>query len=309
MKEIKAITASNIASSWVTVGSFDGVHLGHQALAKNLSQRAHAASQKAVVITFAPNPAVFFKRVPQAYNLSSVEQKDRLLKELGIDEVITVDFDQDVATLSAEEFMREVKDHLGITHLLVGVNFALGRGRSGDIPTLQALGEQLGFTLEIVDPIKVNGEIVSSRQIRGLLQGGDLKLANQLLGRAYSLEGNVVHGEHRGNQLGFPTANLDIQPDRLLPVNGVYACRALVDGTAHTAVTNIGVRPTFINPLSSPRVEPHLLDLNGDLYGKFMQLDLIDYLRPEKAFDSPEELIAQVNRDIQRTRELIDHAH
>jgi riboflavin kinase/FMN adenylyltransferase len=221
--------------------------------------------------------------------------------------VVTIEFNEVVAALTAEQFMLEVKETLGITHLLVGSDFALGHGRSGDIPALKALGEQIGFIVETLSPVKVNGEVVSSSQIRSLLLDGNLQQANRLLGRAYSLEGYVVHGEHRGNKLGFPTANLDIAANLLLPAKGVYACRALVNDTVYTAVTNIGVRPTFENPLPSPRVEPHLLDLEGDLYGKFLQLELIEYLRPEKAFDSPQDLVAQVNRDIQKTRELIDH--
>lgn len=307
MNKIKPLITSNIDRSWVTVGSFDGVHLGHQALVRELAARAHAAGEKAVVITFSPNPAVFFKRAPLAYNLCSVEQREKLLIEQGVDQVITIEFDENIAALTAEQFMQQVKQSLGITHLLVGSNFALGRGRGGDVPALQEIGKQMGYIVEITPPVKVDGEVISSSQIRGLLQEGKLDLANLLLGRAYSLEGNVVHGEHRGNKLGFPTANLEIAGNRLLPAKGVYACRAKVEGMVYTAVTNIGVRPTFENPLPSPRVEPHLLDLAKDLYGHYMELELIQYLRPEKAFDSPQDLIAQVNRDVQKTRELIDH--
>jgi riboflavin kinase / FMN adenylyltransferase len=165
----------------------------------------------------------------------------------------------------------------------------------------------MNFEVEIVAPITIDEEIVSSSQIRKLLIEGNLVQANRYLGRPYSLEGEVIHGEHRGNRLGFATANMDIAPDRLLPATGVYACRAYFDGMSYTAVTNIGVRPTFANPLASPRVEPHLLDLKENLYGQFLRLDLLEYLRPEQAFDSPDELIAQVNRDILRTRELFDH--
>jgi len=305
---IKAFENLNIEKSWVTVGSFDGVHLGHQTLAKNLAENAHRAGSQAVVITFSPHPAVFFKRVPEAYSLTSPRERERLLREAGIDRVVTVEFTQEIANLSAVDFMQMMKSNLGLTHLIAGFNFALGRGRSGDIPTLKELGKQLGYEVEVIEPQKINGEIISSSQIRKLLSDGELARANQCLGRPYSLEGDVIHGEHRGHHLGFPTANLDIAPDRLLPARGVYASRAVVDGKVYTAVTNIGVRPTFENPLPTPRVEPHLLDQQEDLYGKYLRLELIEYLRPEKAFDSPDDLVSQVKRDIERTRELLNHA-
>jgi riboflavin kinase / FMN adenylyltransferase len=308
MTMIKAFENLNIEKSWVTVGSFDGVHLGHQALARYLSDSAHSQGSQAVVVTFSPHPAVFFKRVPEAYSLTSPRERERLLHEAGIDKVVTVEFNQEVANLPAADFMQMIKNSLGLTHLVAGFNFALGRERSGDIPTLKELGKQLGYEVEVIEPQMVNGEVISSSQVRKLLADGELARANQCLGRPYSLEGYVIHGEHRGHHLGFPTANLDIAIDRLLPARGVYASRAIVNGNVFTAVTNIGVRPTFENPLPTPRVEPHLLDQQEDLYGKYLSLELIEFLRPEKAFNSPEDLIAQVKRDIQKTRELLDHA-
>jgi riboflavin kinase / FMN adenylyltransferase len=304
---IKAFKSIAVEKSWVAVGSFDGVHLGHQALARDLAARAHADGNKAVVVTFSPNPAVFFKRAPLAYNLTSIQERERLLLDLGIDSVITVEFDQQVAGLSARDFMKTMKEKLGITHLVVGFNFALGHDRAGDIPALQALGTEMGYAVEVVPPFKVKGEIISSSQIRKALSDGKLAQANAGLGRAYALDGKVVHGEHRGNKLGFPTANLDVAADRLLPAMGVYACSAIIDGKSYTAVTNIGVRPTFENPIKTLRIEPHLLEMKQDLYGCSMKLVFLHYLRPEKAFGSADELIAQVNKDIQKTRELIDH--
>lgn len=296
-----------IARSWCTVGSFDGVHLGHQALIRQLVQGAHAESCEAIVLTFSPHPAVFFGRSMPGYSLSTPEERERLLKQLGVDRVITIKFDQTIASLSAADFMRGLKDHLGLSHFLAGYDFALGRDREGNFESLQAIGKQMGFAVEAFAPVTSALGIISSSRIRDLLHRAKLSEANQLLGRPYSLEGNVIDGEHRGRQLGFPTANLDIAPDRLVPAKGVYACRALVNNLEYTAVTNIGVRPTFENPLPVPRVEPHLLDLQEDLYGHFLKLELIEYLRPEKVFNTPEELIAQVKRDIEKTREVIPH--
>lgn len=304
---IKAFENLNIEQSWVTVGSFDGVHLGHQTLARELVLHAHQQNHQAVVITFSPHPAVFFKRAPLGYSLTSQDERERLLKALGIDQIVTIEFNSEIANLSARDFMLAMKESLGITHLAVGFNFALGRGRSGDISTLQALGSELGYKVDIVPPFKINEEVISSSQIRKLLAEGQLNQANRCLGRPYSLEGNVIHGEHRGNLLGFPTANLDIAPDRLLPARGVYASRLKVDGKKFMAVTNIGVRPTFDNPLTNPRVEPYILDLHDDLYGKYLELELLEYLRPEETFATPQDLITQINLDVNKTRELFDH--
>ena len=199
------------------------------------------------------------------------------------------------------------KNDLHLSHFLAGYDFALGRDREGNFDSLQAIGKELGFSVDAFAPVTNEHGIISSSRIRDLLHRGKLSEANELLGRPYSLEGNVINGEHRGRKLGFPTANLDIAEDRLVPAKGVYACRALVNGQVYTAVTNIGVRPTFENPLPTPRVEPHLLDLQEDLYGLFLKLELIEYLRPEMVFKSSEDLIEQVKRDIEKTREVISH--
>ncbi len=297
----------HISSSWCTVGSFDGVHLGHQALIRQLVQGAHASGSEAIVLTFSPHPAVFFGRSNPGYSLSSPEEREQLLKTLGVDRVITIKFDQKIASLCAVDFMTGLKNDLHLSHFLAGYDFALGRDREGNFDSLQAIGKELGFSVDAFAPVTNEHGIISSSRIRDLLHRGKLSEANELLGRPYSLEGNVINGEHRGRKLGFPTANLDIAEDRLVPAKGVYACRALVNGQVYTAVTNIGVRPTFENPLPTPRVEPHLLDLQEDLYGLFLKLELIEYLRPEMVFNSSEDLIEQVKRDIEITREVISH--
>ena len=305
MTDIADFNQYNLEKSWVTVGSFDGVHRGHQALVRLLVEQAHRDHSPAVVVTFHPHPALFFSRVPQSYTLTSPEERETLLKEIGVDQVITLKFDAELANLTALNFMQLLKDRLDISHLLIGFNFALGRDRMGDLDTLQQFGNILGYKVDVIHPIKIDGEVVSSSQIRNLLQEGQLKRANNLLGRPYSLQGEVIPGEHRGNRLGFPTANLNLPPERLLPTRGVYASRGIVHGKEYMAVTNIGIRPTFANPLKVPRVEPHLLDLKEDLYGENLKIELIEYLRPEQIFPSPADLIAQVNRDIQETREIL----
>lgn len=299
--------ASPQQATWITIGSFDGVHLGHQSLVKQLVSQAHASGCAAAVITFWPHPATFFKRAPLAYSLSTPAERRDLLSTLGVDGVLTLTFDQSLADLDAETFMVELKNLVNVTHLLVGPNFALGKGRGGDTRALAEIGRRLAFTVSEVKPLEAGGEMVSSSLIRTGLGAGNVRAAAGKLGRPYALSGKVIHGEHRGTGLGVPTANLDLMPERLIPGNGVYATRAWVDGNAYIAATNIGVRPTFENPLPAPRVEPHLLDVKEHLYGQALKLEFIEYLRPEMKFENSEALVAQIQQDIARTRQVFNH--
>ena len=306
MDFIAPFDASLDKNAWLTIGSFDGVHLGHQSLIKGLVERAHAEDACALVITFWPHPATFFKRAPLAWALTSPEERRELICALGVEEVLTLNFSHELANLTALEFMQGLKENLGLHGLMVGPNFALGKNREGSIHKLTEIAAQLDFRLEIAQPITNAEGMVSSSQVRTDLLEGRVKPAAQKLGRPYKLSGKVVHGEHRGTGLGVPTANLDHQPERLIPGNGVYVTRALVNGKSYASVTNIGVRPTFDNPLPVPRIEPHILDLNEQLYGQDLALEFIDYLRPEIKFESSKELVAQIQKDIHKTRELFN---
>ena len=301
------LTEFSLKRSWITIGSFDGVHLGHQSLIKRLVEGARKENCISVVLTFDPHPAVFFKRAAEASLLTSADEREDLLHSLGVDQVITLRFDSSVANLSARDFVIQLKEHLGIRHLLAGVNFALGKDRTGDLTTLNRLGNELGLEVEVIPPFVLKGEIVSSSLIRQLLQSEQLSKANKLLGRPYRLSGQVVHGEARGSRLGFPTANMQIRADRLVPSNGVYVTRAIVNGHAYGAVTNIGVRPTFENPLATPRVEPHVLDVSDNFYDQQLDLEFIEFLRPEIKFPDTKSLIDQINLDIQKAREVLAH--
>jgi len=298
-----SIDPNHYRNTWITIGSFDGVHLGHQALIKELVRQAHQNGEPAIVITFRPHPATFFHRAPQAYTLTSPEERQRLILSLGVDEVFTLTFDQALADLSALEFMHALKKDLDLKVLLVGPNFTLGKGREGNVQKLVEIGQQIGFRLDVIEPLTSAEGMISSSQIRTDLNEHRIQAANQKLGRPYSLAGMVVHGEHRGTGLGVPTANLEYLPERLIPANGVYVTCALVNDKIYASVTNIGVRPTFENPLPVPRVEPHILDMQDQLYHQMLTLEFLEFLRPEIKFDNPQELVAQIQKDIAATRE------
>lgn len=292
-------------SSWVTIGAFDGVHLGHQSLFQNLVEGAHRSGCPAIAVTFDPLPAVLLKNLVSNYALSSLAERLDLIKSQGVDEVITLPFNWNLVNVEVEDFMQQLKTNLGIVKLLAGFNFTTGKDRRGTVPVLKLLGTEIGYDVEVTKPVSITGEAISSSRIRQLIKNGEIRKANLFLGRAYSISGKVVHGEHRGGKLGIPTANLEIPLERLLPANGVYATRVSSKTKQYLAVTNVGVRPTFENPLSSARVEPHLLDSDEDLYGEHLELEFIDFLRPEQKFANASALVNQIKLDIEKAREIL----
>jgi riboflavin kinase/FMN adenylyltransferase len=257
------------------------------------------------VLTFHPHPAVVLRDRHGPYYLTSPEERAALLAEHGVDMVITHPFDRQVAAQSAEEFIARLKQHLGFSHLCVGQDFALGRGREGDILTLQRLGKQYGFSVSVVEPFEQDGQAVSSSQIRVALSRGDVLRARQLLGRHYWLHGSVIHGDGRGRSIGIPTANLRIWPERLVPRTGVYACLVSIDEVTRPAVTNIGVRPTFEQRSDGAWVETHLLDYSGDLYGRQLRLSFVERLRDERRFPGVEALVKQIDQDILQAEDIL----
>jgi riboflavin kinase/FMN adenylyltransferase len=307
MEHFNSFDAVQLSGSWVTIGSFDGVHIGHRALLSHLVNGAHAAGLPAVVITFHPHPAEVLRGLQSPFYLMSPDERAAAMGSLGVDVVITLEFTRVMAAWSAREFMERLTAHLGVRQLLVGHDFALGRNREGNLPVLISLGEILGYTVDVVQPVRASTELVSSTRIRDLLNQGDVTQAARLLGRRYALEGRIVPGDARGRTIGIPTANLELPPNRLVPARGVYATIATVDGSAFQSVTNIGVRPTFENQSVLARVETHLLDFNRDLYGARLQLEFAAYLRPEQRFASIEALVSQIHQDISTAREVLSH--
>jgi riboflavin kinase / FMN adenylyltransferase len=304
MNALSILQELHYRASWAAVGAFDGVHRGHQVLFSHLVNRARLAGLPALAITFDPLPGAFFNPQPGGFSISSLEERLTLIRELGVEKVIVLPFTQALANIEALEFMQELKGSLGLEKLFAGFNFTLGHDRTGTVETLGRIGKAVGFTVEIEPPVLVEGQIVSSSAIRSLLRQGSVRLAADYLGRRFTLNGEVVHGEHRGGKLGIPTANLALPADRLLPANGVYATRAVINGKSYDAVTNIGVRPTFENPLPQPRVEPHLLDTHEDFYEQAIKLEFLEYLRPEMKFPDGQSLVAQIQLDIARAREI-----
>ncbi|HSO27115.1 MAG TPA: bifunctional riboflavin kinase/FAD synthetase [Anaerolineales bacterium] len=287
-----------LQNAWVTIGSFDGVHLGHQTLVKNLVSGAHAAGAPAVVLTFYPHPRqVLSNKLPAIY-LTSPEQRNQVFRRLGIDVVVHHPFNIQVASQTADEFVERLDRRLGLKHLWVGADFALGRDRKGDVEHLRALGETYGFVVHAIEPILLDSQVVSSSRIRAALEAGNLDHANRLLGRPYQLCGEVVPGDGRGRTIGVPTANLAVWSARALPAAGVYVCRAHLRGRTRGAVVNIGVRPTFEEQPVAPRVEAHIFDLDEDLYGERLCLDFLARLRAEKRFTGIDTLVAQIQADM-----------
>ncbi len=308
MRHYQSLDELSLNNSWVTIGSFDGVHRGHQEIFKALSGQAHQNGAEAVVITFFPHPVVVLQGIETAFYLTDPEEKARIMGEFGIDHVITLPFTSEFASQPAAFFIEKLVTHLVMRQVLGGVDFALGRNREGNIEVLKKLGEELNFTVHIIPAITEEGKRISSTDIRHQIIEGRVAEAAELLGRVYSIKGEIVVGDQRGKSIGFPTANLDFWPKLLIPRNGVYATWGRIKDHWYPAVTNIGLRPTFENNSGTPRIEAHLIGFSGDVYGKPMQLDFIKFLRPEKRFPSVEELHKQIDADVKIALEVLGNA-
>ncbi len=288
----------------LTIGSFDGVHLGHQLLLRSLVVEARAQNARAAVVTFFPHPSVVLRGRKSSFYLNTADEQAALLAGLGLDLTVTHPFSLELSQIAAGEFVESLLAALNFTELWCGADFALGHNREGTVPWLTRYGEQRGYTVRVLEPVEVGGEIVSSSRVRRALAEGDVAQAAACLGRPYSLPGTVVDGSKRGHAIGVPTANLDFWDERACPARGVYACRAWVNDEPMDAVTNIGVRPTF-EDAALPVVEAHLLDFDGDLYGQTLRLDFIARLRAEQKFNGVDALLAQMRQDIANAREIL----
>lgn len=291
--------------SMVTIGVFDGVHRGHQALIRHLVEEAHAADRLAVVLTFHPHPDVVLGRVSGRYYLTSPEQRADFLGDMGVDVVVTHPFDNTIREIRAATFVDQLIQSLHMTCLRVGTDFALGYQREGNVAYLTELGREKGYQVRPIELVKLNGDEkrISSSIIRDLLQAGDVQKASALLGRPYSVRGEVIKGDQRGRTIGFPTANMDVWDEQVLPQQGVYAGWVTLAEERFMAVTNLGVRPTFDGQILS--LEPHLLDFDREIYGETLKLTFEHRLRSEKKFAGLDALKAQLQEDIARGRDLL----
>jgi len=293
----------------LTIGVFDGVHLGHQAVLRDVISRARSGGLAAAAVTFHPHPRQVLRPDLATEYVTSLEDRLRLLAETGLDAVATVSFTSEFAQTDAGDFVRMLVDEFALSRLIIGEDFALGRQRGGDTETLRALGAELGFGVDVLELVPDGGGAakVSSTEIRSALASGEIGRVSELLGRAYSIHGPVVLGFARGRKIGFPTANVAVGNDRAIPSPGVYATRArLADapGEALPSVTNIGVRPTFEDG-GALSIECHIFDFDRDIYGSDLRVEFAARLRGERKFDGIDALTAQIAEDCDAARELL----
>ena len=280
----------------LTIGVFDGVHLGHRHLLTQLRALAQPGLASCV-ITFLNHPRTILSPggPPHLYLMPRQKRIDAL-RGAGVDRVIPMDFTAQISQLTYREFVQILVDKLNLKKLLIGPDFAMGKRRGGTGPSLTELGRELGYTVTVAEPYTLNGQVVSTTAIRQIIEAGDMRGAEMLLGRPFSLEGPVINGEARGRLLGFPTANVEVPQEVVHPPNGIYSTVATTQGHSHLSVTSIGVRPTFGG--GQRTVETYIMDFNGDLYGQTLKIELQQRIRDEQRFDSVNALIAQMHKDV-----------
>jgi riboflavin kinase/FMN adenylyltransferase len=298
-----------LRSAVVAIGNFDGVHRGHRALIAEAKMQAEARRSPLAVLSFEPHPQEYFRPSPECFRLTPLRTKARLLADLGVDALFALTFDGDMARRSPEDFVLNVLvTGLGISGVVVGHDFEFGQKRAGNLATLAYMGEMEGFSVTAFDTVTASGdEKISSTLIRRLLKEARPEEAARLLGRPWAVEARVEHGDARGRTMGFPTANMHLG-HCLAPAFGVYAVRVnILEGdravARHDGVANFGVRPMY--QVEVPLMETHLFDFDGDLYGKYLSVELIRYIRPEAKFPDLAALVAQIGADATRAREIL----
>ncbi len=290
----------------LAIGNFDGVHRGHRALLEAAKSAAAASGGKAGVILFEPNPREFFQPDKPHFRLTPLPRKLELIEASGLDLAVVLRFDRALAELSADAFIDEVLvQGLSVAHVVIGYDFRFGKGRTGDPEMLRSAGAARGFGVTVVAQVAGGGEVFSSSAIRAELAQGDVKGAAEMLGHYWRVTGTVIGGAKRGTILGFPTANIALAPNTAL-AHGIYAVRVTADGKTHSGAAYLGTRPTFDD--GAPLLEVFLFDFHGDLYGREIAVDFIDHIRADRRFDSAEALKAQMQRDCDRARAILERA-
>ena len=307
MKIFHGTENANIARPTIlTLGVFDGLHLGHQRIMQTVVERAKAAQAIATAITFDPHPRELLHPETAPPLLQTLDQRLANLSVLGIEQTIVIPFTREFASQPAEDFMSDIiHDRLHAKEVYLGKGFAFGRDRGGNIELLRAMSEKLGFTADEIDEVRLRGLRISSSKIRKLLDDGKVNLARRMLGRPYGVEGVIIRGLRRGHTIGFPTANLKPH-NRVIPRYGVYATATLINGTWRKSITNIGVRPTF-ETQTDPSIETYIFDFDGDLYGDVLRVRFLHRIRDERKFNGIDELKAQIEKDSDRARNYFRH--
>ena len=290
-------------STAISVGNFDGLHLGHQKILASLVDEARTKGLRAVVITFDPHPVKVLRPVAAPALIETLAQRLAGLEQIGIDAALVLQFDAALANVSPEDFVERILvDAMHAKRVLVGANFRFGHKHAGDVRLLEKTGVTKGFAVQMVDPVQVDGAVVSSTRVRQAIAAGDVRHATRLLGRPFALTGQIRRGDGRGSKVVFPTLNL-VPEQELLPANGVYATQTKLRGLKYDSVTNVGARPTFNGKDST--VESHLLNFNDELASGRLEVEFIERLRAEQKFQSAAELKAQIGRDIDAARQIL----
>jgi riboflavin kinase/FMN adenylyltransferase len=288
----------------LTLGNFDGVHLGHQRIFQQVRRKAEEISGEALAYTFAPHPVQLLKPGKDPFLLLPIGERIRLIGEAGIDVTICAPFTQEFASLTAEEFVRDILHRqIGVHRVYVGQNTSFGRGRTGSVSLLKEFGKRYGFVVEAVEAVEVGGTVISSSRIRRLIRQGDIPGATEMLGRRPLLVGEVIHGYGRGGKkLGFPTANLKVE-EVLLPKPGIYSVWIAYEGQRFPGVANLGWNPTFQDHKFS--IEVHILNFGKDIYGQTLRVEFVERQRDEVTFRGPGDLIAQIKKDIEQAKKVL----
>jgi riboflavin kinase/FMN adenylyltransferase len=291
-----------------TVGTFDGVHLGHWSVLQEIARRAESAGRRSVLVTFDPHPLKIVRPEHCPPLLTTAEEKKEILAESGLQYAVFLSFTPSLSRYDPRRFVEEILvERLRVEELVIGYDHGFGRDRSGDADTLTSIGRELGFAVEVVPPVSAGGAPVSSSRIRAAVQRADLAEARACLGRFYSARGVVVRGDGRGRQLGFPTANLRVgEREKLVPPQGIYAVRAVLRSGTYAGALHLGPRPTFEG--SPPTIELHVMDFDGDLYGEEVRVDFVHYLREIRPFATVAALVDQIRDDVQEARDAVDAA-
>ncbi len=288
----------------IALGSFDGVHQGHQVIIRETVQQAKAMNAMSGVFTFHPHPLKVLAPERAPGLITALSQKRRILSELGVDCLILKAFNLEFATTDFRDFVETyLFKSLKVKGIVIGEDFRFGRGSEGNVQRMEELGQELGFQVTVFDTIQVEGKEVRSTLIRDLIITGQMTRLITYLGRPFSMIGKVTHGDGRGRNLGFPTANLSLAVDYVIPAYGVYAVNVLLGDKQYPGVANIGIRPTFDKRDLS--VEIHIMDFSDNLYNQIVEVELMQMVRPERSFASSTELIAQINRDVQQARQIL----